>query len=366
MIVHIFTAKRYHLVPSIAKGFVTIYKDSGQHKILLWGRGPINWQLYDDLFQEVGFADYFFCESKWKLFKLLRKDRSNSVLFHAGSYSHFLIAFIAGCRNVNWVCWGSGASIRNSWRSRLLVLPKSWIYRHFSSIVTLMDADRDSIIHDFKVNPARVRTIPYASSGGKNQRDEICLSLLKNEMKKNIKPVVLLGNNPSNMVYYIKLMDFLKPFKGKICVHCMMNYSVNKNQQYEDFIKHGTDLFGDDFKSNEEFYEGNLEFVNYMNTCDVYMCGCPDQTGLGALSTVLELGKKAFVTGKNYDWATKECGAKVFNISDIKDYEGLVKPLSTEEKLQNYNAIIKTRDLPPLLWKEYLRQLNTKNINEVK
>ena len=361
MIVHVFTAERYHLVPLISKGFATAYKDDGPHRFLLVGGPQTDQSLYNKLFSGIGFTDYHFVLSKHQLYRLLMKNRKNPILFHAGSYSFFLTAFIAGCQHVNWVCWGSGASIRNNWKSKLTAPLKSLVYRRFNSIVTLMDDDMRTIIRDFNVDSNKIQTIPYASAGiGVRPRDEICLKLLNEKAENRQKPIVLLGNNPSNMRYYIMLMDKLKPFKGKICVHCMMNYSVNKNQQYDDFIKLGKDLFGDDFRSDEEFYQGSEKYANYMNSCDIYMCASPDQTGLGALNTVLELGKKVYITGKNYNWAKNDCGAIVFEIKDVTDFEDLVKPLTDEEKHHNYQAMVNRRKLPPILWQKYLKQLNTK------
>lgn len=359
MVVHVFTAERYHLVPRLAKGYVTTYRNKAQHRILLVGSANTNKVIYDKLFKEAEFSDYHFVTTKWQLYRLLRRNRNHSILFHAGSYSYFLIAFAAGCHHVNWVCWGAGASIRNNWKSKATASLKSWVYRRFESIVTLMNDDRESIIRDFRVKPDRIKTIPYASAGEKNPRSEICQRLLNVGGKQPAdKPLVFLGNNPSNMGYYVKLMDLLYPFRGKIRVQCMMNYSVNRNQAYNDFINHGQEVFGDDFRSNEEFHEGLENYINYMNTCDIYICGFPDQSGLGALNTVLELGKKVYVTGKNYTWATKECGAIVFNVNEISDYDEFVKPLSDKEIEHNVQVIKSRRALPPKQWREYLHKIN--------
>lgn len=359
MIVHVFTGERYHLVPSIAKGYATVYNKDVQHCFLLMGSNHIDKVLYDKVFNEVGFTNYHFVMSKWQLFGQLWKNRNYSILFHAGDYIHFLIAFVAGCNHVNWVCWGAGASIHHNWKSMLSIPLKCWIYHRFYSIVTLMNADRVSIIHDFKVSHGKIKTIPYTVTDTASPYDEICLRLLK---KANVtsreKPVVLLGNNPGNIRYYIELMELLRPFKGKICVHCMMNYSLVRNQQYYDFIRYGYELFGDDFHSNEEFYQGTENYANYMNMCDIYMCGNPDQTGLGALGMVLRLGKKIYVTGKNYDWAIKECGVRVFHLSDLSTFGDFVKPLSDEEKMHNYQVMLNRRILLPIQWREYLHQLD--------
>lgn len=359
MVVHVLTAKRYHLVPGISKGFVKVYKDDAQHRVVLIGDDQTDWSLYMEAFKKVDFIDYHFVLSRYQLFSQLWKNRKHSILFHAGSYSDFLLAFASGCRNVNWVCWGSGASKRNNIKSKMSAPLKSWIYRRFHTIVTLMEEDRMSIIRDFMVRPEQIKTIPYAFHEGLSLRGEICLRLLKEKREvRREKPIVLLGNNPGNLNCYIQLMNILSPFKGRIRVHCMMNYSLNKDQRYEDFIKHGMALFGDDFQSDEEFYYGAENYANYMNRCDIYMCGSPNQSGLGALYTVLQLGKKVYITGKNFEWATKECGAVVFNVSDVFDYDDFVKPLTEEQKIHNSIAIRTKKAQSPKLWKEYLHHLN--------
>lgn len=365
MIVHIFTAKRYHLVPGISKGFATTYNNDAQHRFLLFGNSSVNTSLYDNLFSAIGFKDYVFCQSRFQLFRELWRNRKQAILFHAGSYYQFVMAYLAGCKNINWVCWGSGTSIRNTLKSRITAPLTRWIYHQFNSIVTLMDDDRTTIIRDFKLNPDIIHTIPYASNGGVHVRDAICLRLLKERAEKReskIKPVVLLGNNPSNINYYIKLMNLLKVYKGRIKVQCMMNYSVIKNEKYHEFIRLGHELFGDDFRSNEEFHEGDESYVCYMNTCDIYMCGNPNQTGLGAMFTTLKLGKKVYVTGKNYNWAKEHFGAIVYDIKDIADFDTFIKPLTIQEQMHNYNSIIPQKSENANLWRAYLKKIDSYSI----
>ena len=357
MIVHVFTANRYHLVPTISKGFATTYVEDAHHRFILHGSQDLDENLYRKIFEEVGFTDFYFSHSISELVRLLRKNHSYPILFHAGSYSYFIWSFIVGCSNVNWVCWGSGASTRKSWKSRCFALIKKLIYKRFKTIITLMDDDRTTLVENFGLDINKIFTIPYASGGEKSPRDKISLELLNCESEKREKPVVLLGNNPSNMGYYKKMLKKLSCFKGKIKVHCMMNYSLEKDDSYQNFLNLGQSLFGDDFRSEEDFYKGD-DYVRYMNSCDIYICGNPAQSGLGAIATCMLLGKKIYLTGKNLNWMRSHYHAKVFDVCEIKDYETFISPLTMDEKLYNRNEYIRQRQLSPKLWHQYLRKID--------
>ena len=361
MVLHVFTANRYQLVPVISEGFVTVYKNDADHVLLLFGDKTLNRQLYVDLYEKENFSDYIFCTSIFNYIKVIWKYRKSSVLFHAGSYHWFLIAWLLGCRKMNWICWGSGASLGKGMNSRLSLPYKRFLYHRFNSIITLMDADKESIIRDFHVAPSKIETISYASKGeGKNQFD--CLEeelMLQN--KDNPKPVVLLGNNPSCISGYIELLPRMKQYAGKIVVKCMLNYSLVKDENYYELIKLGNSLFGNDFISSEEFYEDRGDYIKYMNECDIYICPVRRQSGLGAINSCLKLGKRVYVTGKNLQWIKTAFNALVFDAEDICDdmsFEVFSKKLSFEEKKRNFDAVVNRRSLPVEKWHQYLRRLD--------
>lgn len=357
MIVHIFTAERYHLVPNISKGFVTTYKNDAQHLIVLCGSKNLDTQRYENVYKTTNFRDYIFCLSHYQLCKVLWKYRKTPIIFHGGDYLSFVLPFLLGCRNVSWVCWGYGASVRNTLRSKLAAPFKALIYRRFTNIITLMENDRDTIIRDFGVDRKNVYTMPYQSSL-ESPRVKKSLELLNQDTQvTNEKPLVLLGNNPSSITYYEKMMKSLSQYRGKIRVHCMMNYSLVRDERYERFIALGKSLFDSDFKSDEEFYQGD-DYVNYMNSCDVYMCATPKQTGLGAINTCMLLGKKAYLTGKNLDWMRNHYGVLVYDVNTIPSYEEFVKPLTTEEKRSNREALLSKIKEHFSLWQQYLRKKN--------
>lgn len=356
MVVHVFTAERYHLVPTIVKGFATFYSKDTDHRFILHGTKTMNKGIYERLFEDIGFSNYYFSHSYSQLVCYLWKNRLFPILFHAGSYSHFVISFLLRCTNVNWVCWGSGSAILNSKLSKISAPIKKCIYKRFKTIITLMEEDRQSLIRDFRLNPENVVTIPYASGGGKSPREEISLQLFKNVSKKNRKTIILLGNNPGNIPYYIWMMKNLVRFKGKIQVHCMMNYSLKKDKEYVDFISMGRSLFENDFYSDEIFYSDD-DYVRYMNVCDIYICANPNQSGLGAIGTCLMLGKKIYLTGKNLSWIRSFYNAIVFDISEIDNGDDFLISLTNEERNHNRNSFINKLKEPALLWHHFFMRL---------
>ena len=361
MIIHVFTANRYQLVPAIAKGFISVFKKDAEQVVLLYGNSSLNKQKYVELFGKEGFTNYAFCSSLSEYMSFIWRHKRYPILFHAGNYYWFLIAWLLGCRKLNWVCWGSGASSPKSLRGRFSLPYKRFLYHRFNSIVTLMDADRDSIIRDFHVSPSKIETISYMSMGdGKNQYD-ILKEQLMSESRCNSKPVVLLGNNPSCISGYLELLPRMKQYAGRIVVKCMLNYSLVKDNRYDELIRLGEACFGEDFVPSEEFYEEKEEYIRYMNDCDIYICPVHRQSGLGAVNTCLGLGKKVYLTGKNLEWITAAYKARVYDADDINDslsFEVFTRGLSEEEKRSNYDSVINRRTIHVEKWRKYLAMLD--------
>ena len=342
MIIHVFTANRYQLVPSISRGFVTTYKDDATHVLLLYGNKALDRQKYVELYEKEGFRDFVFCISLVEYMSVIWRYRKSSVLFHAGSYHWFLIAWLLGCKKMNWVCWGSGAASGKSFKSRLSLPYKRFLYSRFNSIVTLMDSDKESIIRDFHVSPSKIETLSYMSTEKKTQLDDLKEELML-QNKVNPKPIVLLGNNPSCMSSYMEILPRLKHYQGKIVVKCMLNYSLQKDGKYESLLNLGRSIFGNDFIPSEEFYEDKVEYIKYMNECDVYICPVRRQSGLGAINYCLSLGKKIYITGKNLEWIRSAYNAIVFDADEIQKtlpYEDFLKDLPEKDKWHNYNSRI--------------------------
>ena len=361
MVLHVFTANRYHLVPAISKGFVTVFKDDAEQVLLLYGNKALNKQKYIDLYEHEGFHDYVFCFFFIEYLSIIRKYKNSSILFHAGSYHWFLLAWLLGCRKINWVCWGAGASAGKGLRSWLSIPYKRFMYHRFSSIVTLMDADSKTICHDFCISPSKIETISYMSMGdGVNEYDYLKQELMM-RTPNNPKPVVLVGNNPSCISGYLELLPRMKLFAGKIIVKCMLNYSLHKDEKYEALLKMGRSYFGDDFVLSEEFYNDKGYYIRYMNECDIYICPVRRQSGLGAVNTCLGLGKKIYITGKNLTWIRDAYGATVFDANVIDErmsFTDFSTPLSDKEKKSNFDSVINRRASHVNKWRQYLSALD--------
>ena len=338
MIVHVFTGKRYHLVPDISKGIALTYKNQ-EHFFVLAGDSSIDKNKYVELYKSIGFSNYCFCTNKKELYSILVKYRENPIVFHAEDYGYFAIAYIAGCKNVNWVCWGSGASIGKSLKSKLATPIKRIFYQHFGHIVVLMTPDKNTIIRDFGVKEKNISVIPYSSSLSFDAYELSESIRVRNGELKNEKPRILLGNNPGNIPHYIKMLHQLRRFAGKIEIHCMCQYSLVKDEKYYELAKIGKSIYGDDFHIDETFMDKE-QYNEYLSDFDVYMCGSKSQTGLGAIGFCLRLGKKVFIDGKNYEWIKDYYNALAYNIClvDTISFDEFIKPLSEEEILLYCNS----------------------------
>lgn len=363
MIVHIFRTRSRNIVPSISKGFATVYCQDAEQFFILCGKRKMYKQMYVELYSRLGFKNYFFCQSYWQLVKLLYHFRKSTLLFHAGSYYWHLTAFLIRCKSVNWVCWGGGTTPSNNRFSSMVMLLKKYIFNHFHSIVTLMEPERKEIIQYFGVNPQKVHTIPYASSGENvSEASLYCKQLLLNQhFDKTTKPVVFLGNSQYWINSYIDMLPRLSKYKGKIKIQCMLNYPFKKTENYFELLKLGRSIFGDDFRTNEDYYSNWKDYIDYMNSCDIYICSVDRQTGLGAISTCLQLGKKIYITGNNLEWVRNEYKSIVFPVDIIDEqlsYDMFVKPLSEEEKEHNFQNKIKCYVNSREKWHLYLKNID--------
>lgn len=361
MIVHIFTASRYHLVPSISKTFVEGFPEK-DFVYVLYGPKDVNKKLYEETYSSCNFSNYLFCHSIWSFVLILYKYRKSPVLFHAGSYLWLILAQMI-VKDVNWICWGGEASKSKSFLRRKLTCLKKVVMRRYKSIVTLVDADEQSIISDFGVEEKRIRTLSYL---GSNQEKNIHLyeELRTKKVFENEKPLVVLGNNSKNIDGYLKMLPKLKMYSGKIRIECMLNYTLEKNEKYYELLSIGKEVFGDDF-STDEVLRPFTEYVRHMGECSVYICDNDRQTGLGAINTCLMLGKKVYITGKNYQWATSHYKALVFNSKTIKEdltYENFLKDLSMEEKEYNADCINRERVTRKSLWAKYFSEIENPSV----
>ena len=353
MIVHVFSARNKILALDISKAFYMFLGKTIKQHFVIVGDKETNTSSFEEWFGSMNCREFTITHGKLDFFRKMRLYRENAILMHGEDYYRFILVILSGCKHINWVCWGSGASVNNNWKSRMSQPIKTLIYKKFQSIVTLMDGDCKSIMESFNVPSSKMFIIPYLTYSS-IRHEELSLKLLKDSKNMVGKHVFLLGNNPGNIDYYILLIKQLCSFRGKIEIHCMLNYALTKNKKYDDLIILGQKCFGDDFHSDEKLYNSD-EYIEYMNKCDIYMCGNPSQTGLGAIQTCMLLGKKIYLTGKNYEWLTNHYGAKVFKINDWNNLDDIIRPMTETDLWYNRNIIIKSWETSKSQWTDYLR-----------
>lgn len=372
MVTHIFNAEMYHLSPDIIDGMMQFFK-ADQFRVILLGTDQVDKSRYISIFEKFNFTDFTFCSYKPSdISRLLFHYKLSAILFHGGTSTWWQAAIDAGCENVNWICWGGDAKWDTSRRKqqhilkrligslydRIMYHNRVKLYRHFNSIVALMEADKKSIVSQFEVNADKIYVIPYWSR--RNTTFKHIIEDLINSPRPHLsnKPLVLLGNNPGNIPYYSALLDVLKRFSGRINLHCMLQYSLVKSDAYFALVEKGKSLFGNDFVTDEDFMSMD-QYYPYMNTADVYICANPDQSGLGAISTMVLLGKKVYITGKNLEYVTGY-GARVNDTSELGTvtYENLIAPVPQSVQINNRQAQETFLGKSVQAWKEYFRLID--------
>jgi len=209
------------------------------------------------------------------------------------------------------------------------------MYNKTSLIITLIESDRVSLKEQLKVTTP-IKTISYFSCEKEKHFPFTRNEILSMDRRINNPVSILLGNNFSALDSYIEMIELLYKMKVNCSITCMMNYSFTQTRKVSLLETRGKELFGDNFYIDKEFYSLRGYFL-FMNKFDVYICGVRKQTGLGAISTCLKLGKKVFITGANYSWY-KKLGAIVFSLEELS-IRSLYNELSYEEVKQNVDLI---------------------------
>ncbi|HAV01759.1 MAG TPA: hypothetical protein DCW95_00920, partial [Chryseobacterium sp.] len=213
------------------------------------------------------------------------------ILLHGDSYTRMLYFYLKRFTNVHWVCWGSGTKINNSFKSLLSSLLKKNIYNNLRSVIALTEIDKLELKRNFGLS--NIYTMPYLGSVDNMQQFKI------EDLNKPIKKatnIIYIGNNSSCLPTYNEVVHKLKKYAPAVEVQCMLNYDLNKNEEYDKVERDGFSFFGNKFRFNTEYYELK-DYPNYMDKCDIYICNADRQTGLAAIYMTLILGKKLFLTG---------------------------------------------------------------------
>ncbi len=361
MIVHVLSGNQLHLVPNIIKTFTRIYsRDINSFYVVIINNAEENTkQYYTKLFEDLNCTNYKLLYSKTQFGFFCLKNSSTSFLFHGGRVSWMGIAVFTGLKRISWICWGGGSTLNPTLRGRFTNKIKRYLYNRFCNIITLIDEDKQSIVRDFEVDISKIQTIPYPSFKANAENAEIINCVISEKHVIQEKVLVLLGNSPLNIDYYLDMIKRLAKYRGRIRVRCMNNYCLVKDEKYNRLIELGSAIFGHDFESSEVFF-AFPDYVRYMNECDIYICSTPEQSGLGAIQVCLLLGKKIFIHGKNLSSMRCATNAIVFDTDDIcpqLSFEDFIKPLSLQEINHNRQSLDRLSKESELKWCNFLCEL---------
>lgn len=358
MIIHVFklNLKAYQLNFGITRGLVELHKSAlSEHDrpfFVYYGKTSDEIrEKYEELFYDLNNAEYQFCMNEEELRTFVYKHISEPYLLHGVSYKCIYLLIRYNVKNLNWVCWGQGSKINfHNWKSIIFTPVKYWMYHHFRSTVVLLDGDRKTLARDYGVR--NIKLLPYFPESQLRLRE--VYERLRTSADVNEKPVVYLGNSGHCIDYYFEFLNKFRRYVGKIEVHCMLQYISDSDKTKErKLIDMGKQYFGDDFYPDTTYMDMPT-YLQYMNHCDVYICGAVEQSGLGAIGTSLALGKKVYITGKNYNHIISQ-GCKVFNVSSLDD--SFITPLSENDKILNYNIQFSGLDNSKQEWNRYLATL---------
>lgn len=349
MIVHVFTAERFHLVPTMLKGFLML--EEKQFFLLARNNSDEKDIVYNDIFKERRKKNYVITHSFKELKGEAKKYKNEKIVLHGVPYKWMIFYHLNGFKDVNWVCWGAGSDInRSNWKSILVTPLKRMIYQRFKRFGVLMPGDSESLNRNFGLNKAHL--LSYFS--GEKFPYEIS-HIKEDERKKELKNIYF-GNNSSCIKTYLNLAFKLKKYKNKIRIICMVNYSFTESSTSLKLRETGREIFKDKFTLDTTLYSRN-EYYDYMDKCDIYVCSLETQTGLGAIYTCLRLGKKLFLAGKNFEYA-KSLGCIVYQVDEIDNMgsEEFLKSLNYEEKVHNYNVIDSYKNEDRVIggWRKFL------------
>lgn len=334
MIIHVFTAERFHLVPTIIKGFLQL--DLPQYYILARTKKDARDSIYEELFYNYKNDCFAITHSFEELKRESNNFKNTKIILHGVPYKWMLFYHIRGFKDINWVCWGAGARINwNNWKSILFTPFKKNIYRRFNKIGVLMPQDELHLKKDYSIKKTTLLSyfgtigyFPYSIN-----------DLNKDENRSKGFSKVYLGNNSSSLKTYLPLVEELSKFKDFLFINCMINYTFKESKTSLKLREVGSAIYRDNFFMDETLY--SLEdYYKYMNECDIYICNVKSQSGLGAIFTCLRLGKKVFLSGINYEFI-KSLGAFIYHVSEISTMskEIFVENLSYENKIRNYKVI---------------------------
>lgn len=289
------------------------------------------------------------------LLRTLSKLSPRYVILHS-NYSIFLYFFFSIKRKMFkiWVCWGVIYAVEDTHniKQKISKFLYSKIMKSYSMIICTMEPDSKDLNRVYNINTAIF--IPYLSNLEITAKNAISEKQPKDHILK-----ILLGNSGRCIDYYYNDLTALKIFgKDDFFIDCMLNYGSTEEQNSE-LIRNATAIYGDRFNAHTTLISKENYFL-LMNTYDIYISSVKTQSGLAAIYLSLLLGKKVFLSGKNYEHLS-DLGAVVYHTDKINQFSFTIfsQPLTDDEKKQNRTVISKLLNYNELSlkWENFYTQL---------
>ena len=354
MIIHVFNLaiKAYQLNFSIIRSLLEVSKGEDKEQImpyfLFYGTADrMMIEKYDLFFKNLSYPYFKYCFTLKEYWQFVHSHSTSPYLLHGPTYKNLFYSIVCGMRNINWVCWGKGSQTnRKNWKPI-----KKWMYNHFKSTIVLLEGDSFTLQKDFGLR--QIILLPYFDERLLRMQHKYEMLMHENN-RVNQKPVVYLGNSGNCVGSYFNLLRMLDGFVSKIEIHCMLQYiPASAEEQVKQLIVMGREIFGTDFHPDTTYMDEDA-YIDYMNRCDIYICGAENQSGLGAIYTCLSLGKKIYITGKNLEHIVNS-NYIVYKLSSLDT--SLMEPLTESAIRWNSNLRFSQLDSIRQGWLKYLSSL---------
>lgn len=377
LIYHIFWGNVPFHVINMLKSFISNF---GHFSFfIIAGASEENKTIYEDVFSSFDFHNYKIImedsgHEKYSFLKkyLLKRKLSNSYdgelldfMRNVSNKSAFLIHGLSSrwlnvlmhtyrFKNVNWVCWGCWYYNKSKSAHALIVNNIDRLnYNIYKKIICLMPQDIRDLKKQLKIN-ADFFYIPYP--GVNRELVDFALDCDHNDKHEKIR--VLLGNSGHAIYEYEQFLRSLKSIESFYEITCMVSYGAS-NRQIDSFLSTFSHYIEQGNISLLTEMLSKKDYAIMLNSFDVYLSPVNTQTGLAAIYLCMNIGKKIYLQGNNYDYI-KQLGGIVSHTSQFEaDIKSKNVYLNDGERKIN-NEVVTTLLDPNLVipkWNMFFNQI---------
>lgn len=316
---------------------------------------------YIKLFNSLNYTDYYISNEREKIslpcyLKLLiavkknkltlreknflgeiYKYRKQKIVIHGNLFSSIFIYFLlfSFWKDINWICWGAFPDDYlkiNSWKIASQLYFLKGVYQKFQRIICLMQPDVEKIKK--KYHCKNVFLCPYPLNYVNINTDEPVISNGK----------ILIGNSGHVAKAYLEFTNRLIPYSSLLDLTYMFPYGKEGVGKAKELL---SNLLSE-YKFTYQFWEDTLPYDTYLKKMcqyQFYVCPFTNQTGLGAIYTMIYQEKTVYLSGFNLAWL-RFLNFEVFSIDDLleKLQSGESLEMNAEAKRNNRNLLIKLFD----------------------